>query len=243
LRCPERWEKLRTVTQLPLDHLLDNVAWHSLAGPHAGLAAGTETARRYQRGLSALAGFADPERPDLAALTEFTDIGEHLFVRASFASVPAGWRVDAELPLLQMVWDGPMPDSDPSLAAVRLGSADVAAMLDLVALTQPGPFGARTIEMGEYFGIFDGERLIAMAGERMAAPALREVSGVCTHPDFQGRGHARRLMQNLIRREMERGETPFLHVVAWNTNAIALYERMGFRRRTESRLSAICREF
>ena len=68
-----------------------------------------------------------------------------------------------------------------------------------------------------------------MAGERMQAGTLREVSGVCTHPDFQGKGWARRLMLQLIRRQLQRGETPFLHVMRDNVAAHRLYERMGFR--------------
>jgi predicted GNAT family acetyltransferase len=64
----------------------------------------------------------------------------------------------------------------------------------LAQLTRPGPFGPRTIELGEYFGAVEDGRLVAMAGERMAASGLREISGVCTHPDHQGRGHPNRLM-------------------------------------------------
>jgi predicted GNAT family acetyltransferase len=87
----------------------------------------------------------------------------------------------------------------------------------------------RTVELGEYWGYFDGPRLIAMAGERFIAGSMREISGVCTCPDHQGRGLARRLMLKLIHREMGRGETPFLHVMSHNTTARGLYERMGFR--------------
>ena len=72
-----------------------------------------------------------------------------------------------------------------------------------------------------------------MAGERMYAGTLREISGVCTHPEFQGRGLARRLMVKLIRRQMQRNETPFLHVMRDNSNAHRLYERMGFRMHRE----------
>jgi predicted GNAT family acetyltransferase len=104
----------------------------------------------------------------------------------------------------------------------------------LTELTRPGPFGPRTIELGSYFGCFEGNRLVAMAGERMHAGSLREVSGVCTHPDFQGKGLARRLMMKLIRQELLRGETPFLHVMSENLHARALYERMGFRNYRET---------
>jgi predicted GNAT family acetyltransferase len=114
-------------------------------------------------------------------------------------------------------------------------------MLDLVALTQPGPFGPRTIELGEYFGCFDGPRLVAMAGERMFAGSFREVSGVCTHPDFQGRGLARRLMHKLIRRELQRDEIPFLHVMKANAGAQQMYQRMGFRVHQEQLVRVLSR--
>ena len=113
--------------------------------------------------------------------------------------------------------------------------------LELAELTHPGPFGLHTIELGDYFGVFDGARLIAMAGERSYAGTLREISGVCTHPDFQGRGLAKRLMLKLIRREMLRNETPFLHVMHDNTSARQLYERMGFRNYKETVVRVISR--
>jgi predicted GNAT family acetyltransferase len=63
----------------------------------------------------------------------------------------------------------------------------------------------------------------------MAAAGLREISGVATEPGFQGRGLARRLMLKLVRRQLQRGETPFLHVMCSNETAHGLYLRMGFR--------------
>lgn len=128
----------------------------------------------------------------------------------------------------KMVWTGAMPADDDALEAVPLGPEHSAQAVELAALTRPGPFGPRTIELGEYFGCFEGDRLIAMAGERTRAGQLHEISGVCTHPDFQGRGLARRLMDNLIRRQMLRGEVPFLHAMCSNESAHRLYLRMGF---------------
>ncbi len=98
----------------------------------------------------------------------------------------------------------------------------------LATLTRPGPFGPRTIELGEYFGVFDGDRLVAMAGERAEVGCFREISGVCTHPEVRGRALARKLMLHLIARERARGQIPFLHVIATNTIACALYEALGF---------------
>jgi ribosomal protein S18 acetylase RimI-like enzyme len=131
--------------------------------------------------------------------------------------------------MYRMVWDGVMPSQDEAPDAAPLDARHAQQALELALLTRPGPFGPRTIELGEYFGYFEQDRLVAMSGERMAAPGLREISGVCTHPDYQGRGYARRLMLKLIRRQVLRGETPFLHVMRANEAAHGLYLRMGFR--------------
>ena len=102
-------------------------------------------------------------------------------------------------------------------------------MLALTKLTMPGPFGARTREMGDYFGIRGAGTLAAMAGERLRLPGYTEISAVCTHPDHLGRGYASALMEMLMERICSRGELPFLHVRSENARAIQVYERLGFR--------------
>lgn len=223
-------------------HLLDNIPWHSLAGPHAPYSSGTDEARRYARGFSGIVGFADAQRPNFAALADFCTPGEHFYCSGLSVPVANGWRVDAEVTANQMVWDAPPPADEGAFGAVRLGQGHVPQMLQLVAATQPGPFAERTIELGEYYGVFEGERLVAIAGERMAAGNLREISGVCTDPGFQGRGLARRLVALLVRRQLQRGEVPFLHVVQDNSQARRIYERMGFRHHQSVTLRVIARE-
>jgi ribosomal protein S18 acetylase RimI-like enzyme len=209
--------------------LLDNIIWHSLAGPHSKFAAGTGDARRYAKGFSPIVGFRDAQQPDLAALAPFCEPGEHFYCDIWSGAAPDGWQIDNEARMLKMVWEGAEPVDDEAPDAIALRAGHAAQAVELATLTNPGPFGLRTIEMGEYFGYFDDSRLIAMAGERMAAGPLHEVSGICTHPEFRGRGLARRLTSKLVRRQMRRGETPFLHVMSANTGAQALYEKMGFR--------------
>jgi ribosomal protein S18 acetylase RimI-like enzyme len=208
--------------------LLDNIVWHTLTGPHARFASGTDVARRYARGFSPIVGFRDGDRPDFAALAPYCEPGEHFYCDGWTGQPPAGWSIDAESTMFKMVWQGATPPADELPDAVPLRAEHAAAAFELAALTRPGPFGARTIELGDYFGWFERGRLVAMAGERMFAGRLREVSGVCTHPDFQGRGLARRLVAKLIVRQVARGETPFLHVMRENAAAHRLYERMGF---------------
>lgn len=225
-----------------MKHLLDNIMWHALTGPHARFATGTGNARRFAPGFSPIVGFADAQAPDFDALAPFCEPGEHFYCDGWSGAVPAGWRIDVESTMFKMVWEGAMPAAGEAPDAVALGPQHVQQAIALAELTKPGPFGPRTIELGEYFGIFDGEQLVAMAGERMHAASMREISGVCTHPDVQGRGLARKLMMKLIRRQMQRGETPFLHVMAGNTGARQLYERMGFANYKESVVRVISRD-
>lgn len=142
--------------------------------------------------------------------------------------------------MFRMVWAGQPPATDEAADAVPLGLEHATQALELAMLTHPGPFGPRTVELGEYFGFFDGPRLIAMAGERLHAGPLREISGVCTDPDFQGRGLARRLMLKLIGRQLARGQTPFLHVMRDNF-AVQFYERLGFRKFKEPVVRVVAR--
>lgn len=202
---------------------------------------GSERAKRLARGFPPFAGFADLEHPDFGALEPYCEPDEHLHCAGWSGAMPAGWRVDAEALALQFVWQGGAPAVDPAPEAIRLGVAHADAMVALAALTKPGPFGPRNIELGEYYGLFEGDRLVAMAGERLGAARLREVSAVCTHPQFQGRGLARRLMDKVMRLQMARGETPFLHVMAANERARGMYERMGFRLRRGMVLRTVSR--
>ena len=221
--------------------LLDNIVWHSLTGPQAAMSAGTGTARRYAAGFSPIVAFADNARPDFAALEAHCPRGEHFYCGGWSGMAPPGWQIDADARMVQMVWVATPPPADDGFAPVPLRPEHVPQMIALVELTKPGPFGTRTIELGDYFGCFEGPRLVAMAGERMAAGSLREISGVCTHPDFQGRGLAKRLMLLLLRRQLQRGETPFLHVMKLNTGAHDLYQRMGFRDHQEQVVRVLSR--
>ena len=224
-----------------MNHLLDHITWQALSGPHAKFAIGTDDARRYAPGFPPIVGFANAERPNFAALADYCEAGEHFYCDGWSGVAPTGWVIDNETTMFKMLWDAPMPAIDEAPAAVRLGPEHVPQALALARLTRPGPFGPRTIELGEYFGCFEGQQLVAMAGERMCASGLREISGVCTHPDFQGRGFARRLMVKLIRRQIQRNETPFLHVMRDNSSAHRLYERMGFRDYRESVVRVVSR--
>jgi len=226
-----------------MGNVLKNVFWNCLTGPHARFAAGTGAARRYSPGFSPIAGFADEECPDFGALRPYCKPGEALYCSGWSGPVPDGWRVDLESTMVLMVWNaaGPVADDSARAGFLELKPNHASQAVELADLTRPGPFGLRTIELGDYFGCFEAGRLVAMAGERMHAGAFREISGICTHPDQQGRGLARRLTLHLVGRQLRRNETPFLHVMKNNVNARGLYERMGFTDYRETMVRVVAR--
>jgi ribosomal protein S18 acetylase RimI-like enzyme len=209
--------------------VLDNFFWQALAGPQARFALGTGTARRMAPGFAPHIGFAVRQRPEFEVLAQHCEPGERFHVAGWDGAAPPGWRIESQSTLCRMVWDAASPSVDAGVETVRLGPSHLPQVLDLAERTRPGPFGRRTPELGEYFGCFASGRLVAMAGERLHAGGFREVSGVCTDPDFRGHGKAQALVRKLVRRQMERRVTPLLHVRLDNTGAHRLYVRMGFR--------------
>lgn len=214
-------------------HPLDRPIWSALSTAHAGLSRGGPLAKRYVPDVNVFASTADESPAALAALEELVAPGEQVYLlQVPAIAIPPGLTAVKRAIGVQMVARRGMPEV-PRDDMLVLGEADAPEMLALAQLTEPGPFRLRTRVMGEFIGIRINGRLAAMAGERFRCPGYTEVSGVCTHPDFRGRGLARRLSSVVAAKIQARGETPFLH--SWKTNgpAIALYESLGFVLRTE----------
>ncbi|PKB25758.1 FR47-like protein [Novosphingobium kunmingense] len=215
-------------------HPLDRPVWGALTGRQADLAIATGDALRLDPGFGPFAAARDRGAPAQAALAALLDHGEAWLVETEEWPAPPGARVARVAALVQMVADDPAPMQPGDEEAVLLGDADAASMTALALATEPGPWGDKTRHYGQFYGLFDQGRLMAMAGERMRpAPGFDEVSGVCTWPEFQGQGLAARLIRRVMAGMTERGATPFLHSYAGNAHAIRLYEKLGFRVRRE----------
>ncbi|MBV8603616.1 MAG: GNAT family N-acetyltransferase [Pelomonas sp.] len=216
--------------------------WNALSGPLAHISVGGASVRKLAPGFSPIVAFADPGQPDFAALAELCAPDEPFYVENWRGAGPAGWRIEAEATMVKMYFAGEIPTEDDFPQAIALGAEHAPQMLELALLMRPGPFGLRTVEMGDYFGVIEGGELVAMAGERLRAGSLREISGVATRPGHQGRGLARRLMAKLVRRQLARGEQPVLHVMSANAVARALYTRQGWREHREVPVRVVVRE-
>jgi ribosomal protein S18 acetylase RimI-like enzyme len=222
-------------------HLLDNPIWTALTTRQAHFALGGPRARRFPPQVTALAGFPEMKADAYEELGGLADgVPAALFLHRA-PDLPEGWTELRQAPLLQMVYENGASPS-PRHSWETLTEVDVPEMVALAELTQPGPFGTRTYQMGTYLGIREQGRLAAMAGERLRVPGYAEISAVCTHPDHVGKGYAASLMSVLVEKMRNQGETPFLHVRAGNTRAIALYERLGFRTRFQFHLAVVQKE-
>ena len=221
---------------------LDRPVWASLTTQHASLSEGNTLARRFARDVNLFASACDDTPAAVAALAVLVQPGETVvLLQVPKIVIPQGLVEVKASQGVQMVATRRMM-LEATSDMLTLTDEDAPEMLELATLTEPGPFLARTHTMGTFLGIRIGGRLAAMAGERMRFPGYTEVSGVCTHPEFRGRGLARRLSAAIATGIQARGDQAFLH--AWKTNhsAISLYEGLGFKVRTEVNIAVLKRE-
>jgi GNAT superfamily N-acetyltransferase len=226
--------------------LLDNPIWNALTTEHAALALAEGQARRYPAEIGPLSGLAEQTPEAYESLRALTGTQPGGFSAQFLAEPPLarpGWSLVRGGLMTQMIWSG--GDAVPTIELPagptvlrRLTLADVAAMVELAELTEPGPFRTRTPELGEFFGIFGDGRLLSMAGQRLRLPGFIEVSAVCTHPDARGRGYARAAMLQVMVDIVGRGATPFLHAFSDNP-AIRVYEALGFTHRRSLHLAVL----
>jgi ribosomal protein S18 acetylase RimI-like enzyme len=166
------------------------------------------------------------------ALPSLVAPDESVYLLGVAPRVPDGWHLEAFADLAQMACTSPIDVID-GPDVIELADAHRADVLALTALVYPHYFRERTMELGRYFGVYQDGRLAAMIGERLGTDAYQEMSAICTHPDFNGRGYARRLTALLTNDVLARGRTPFLHVSHANSRAWQLYERIGYSHRRD----------
>lgn len=216
-----------------LHPVLNNPVWSALTSEQAHFAIGNELARRYPAQVAPFIAVAEDTPACAAALSALVTPGEIVCGIGVLPRLGDGWRSLSEGEVGQLVHPSvTAPPPAPGDEHIHLlQPADETQMNQLTALVYPGFFRPGTARMGDYYGLHENGQLTAMAGERMRLTGYQEISAVCTHPQFTGRGLAARLINHLVARIIARGQVGFLHVEADNQRAWALYERLGFRLR------------
>jgi ribosomal protein S18 acetylase RimI-like enzyme len=208
-------------------HPLDHPVWFALITRQRELAQGGARARRFPPDIAPFADIVDMSVESFAALGGLMSRSDFVVLFTPDPVIaPPEFKTLLAKTGEQMIG---MPAETPGGTAdiVTLGADDVPAMMELTKLTNPGPFAARTHELGTFLGVKIDEKLVAMAGERMKPAGYTEITAVCVHPDYRGRGYAQLLLGAIARQIAVRGEIPFLHVFSDNASAIALYRRQG----------------
>lgn len=218
---------------------LDDPVWNALSTTHASFAEGNRLAKRYPVDVAPFAGTRDRSEESYDSLAHVLGSnGTAALVSSKRPDLPAGWSFVRLVDSVRMAWNGSVPPPVVH-AIVDLNVSHVQDMLALTELTRPGPFSIRTPELGSYFGVREAGQLVAMAGERLRLTGYTEISAVCTHPDYRGRGYAGSLVSALIQRITGRNETPFLHVRQENIGARRLYEKLGFNLRSMMSIAVV----
>ncbi len=212
-----------------MEQLLSNPVFNALSTSDSHLGFGTSKAKTFYEEVSPFAGYEEGYEHGFDELYSILPQQQKhiLFANPVAIEPPKQWQIIIHVEGVQMHH---IKESryEVNHTPVPLNTTHVPAMLELTELMKPGPFGKRTIEFGHYYGIFDQGRLVAMAGQRMHIGDYSEISAVCTHPDYLGKGYAASLVQQQLNLIYAEGRKPFLHVKADNTRAVELYERLGF---------------
>jgi predicted GNAT family acetyltransferase len=217
-----------------MDHLLDNPAWNALQTGNQQLAFGSADVKYFDKAVSPFIGLRNNTDDNFRELYELLPHdGPIVFISPIEREMPAGWQVLQHIPCYQMVYNGQVKDIQKDIELTPLRDEHIPQMLSLTKLTNPGPFAARTINFGHYYGVFDGDKLVAMTGQRMNALPYVEISAVCTHPDYLGKGYAQQLLNFHINRIIAAGNIPMLHVRHDNDRAVDVYKKVGFQIRRE----------
>ncbi len=213
-------------------HPLDQPIWGTLNSTHKSLAIGNEKAKGFPRRFGPFAGLESSD--DIEDLLPFYQVGDTLAFATVGPKVLSNLEVTNEFIAFQYVYENPQPANmrqDPRIRSLTF--SDVPAALELTDLVYPHYFRSGSLELGRYYGVFESEKLIAMAGLRFQPTGFQEISCVCTHPDFRGMGLAGNLTLLLINEILLSGNTPFLHTEEDNLGAQSLYEKIGFSLRSK----------
>lgn len=212
---------------------LDNPFFSALDSIHGDVALRHREVARYPADMAPFLGVAHADTDIGDAFDALVPAGDEvLLLGVAPVRMPRGWRLEPFADLAQMTREAPLAEID-GPGIVELGEGHRTDVLALTALVYPHYFRPHTMALGRYFGIYEHGRLTAMIGERLGTPLSREMSAICTHPDFLGRGYARRLTAFLVNDTLRSGRLPFLHVSHANTRAKELYERQGWRLRRD----------
>jgi ribosomal protein S18 acetylase RimI-like enzyme len=219
-----------------MKHILDRPVWSALQTDHADLAVRLGRAWRYPEAIGPFAAATDLSKESMDDLAQMPAADEMiaLFELADIP-IPDGMTSLGYFSLHQMVAHKRLPLLHDARVS-NLTEADAPEMMELAKLAKPGPFSLQSQRLGPFWGVKMDGKLIAMAGQRMRQPGFVELSGVCAHPEFRGRGFATLLSKYVGGKIASIGRAPYVHVHGTNKAALAFFGGIGFELRAKLNL-------
>lgn len=210
----------------PDDKNLDNPVWFSLSETHQSFAVDYGSIKFYHPDYCPFGGF-EKGNSIAKSIDAYSKMVDSFFIVGEKPELSNLLKLNKELVCLQMIVYNPIDIAinDP---IIKLTDEHIDALYELVNLVQPGYFKNKTALLGNYYGIFKNDELVAVTGERMQMNDFIEVSAVVTHPNHTGKGYAKQLVVHTVNEIFNRNKTPYLHVIEDNKGAIQLYDKLGF---------------
>jgi ribosomal protein S18 acetylase RimI-like enzyme len=123
-----------------------------------------------------------------------------------------------------------LPASSPH-PVQHLTVADLPALRALYSRDPESAFAAELFPEGLYFGLYQGNAIVAAAGTHVLCPAhsIAVLGNVLTAPEARRQGYAAAVTAALVRALLDQGiAAVVLNVFVSNLTAIGVYERLGF---------------
>lgn len=207
---------------------LENPVWKALSETHKAFAINYKGVKFYDPDICPFGSFIDIKDTD-KAMELYSELCHDFFIVGN--QQPKHHQsliLERTVACHQMMINEKIP-FEHNYKIEKLTKLHINELYDLVWLVMPGYFKKRTFEMGDYYGIFMNNKLVAATGERFRMENYTEISAVVTHPDYMRRGMAKQLVIYISNQILKKRKTPILHVVKENTKALKLYNNLGFK--------------
>ncbi|UAM98653.1 GNAT family N-acetyltransferase [Polaribacter litorisediminis] len=214
---------------ITLEEKLKNPVWHSLNETHKKFAIMLDGVQFYNPEINNFGAFLETDKT-IKALNKYTEKTERFFlVSEDQTPIIDDNKIVLEKKIngCQMVLDN-LTDVEITEEIILLTQKNMDEVYDLIWLVMPGFYQKRGFEMGNFYGIFKNNKLIAISGQRMQTDDFIEVSSVVTHPNYTRRGFAKQLIQHTTKEILKENKLPILHTNKGNP-AIELYEKLGYK--------------
>jgi len=116
--------------------------------------------------------------------------------------------------------------------AVKLDLSHLNALRQLYRLGGGDAFAPYQLQDGVFYGVEAGGQLVSAAGTHLVSPTfgMAGVGNIFTHPNHRRRGYGTACTSQVVEELLAQNLDVVLNVNRENTEAIGIYERLGFRR-------------